>query len=255
MSPCFRGDLRNGRWPPPRPDSFATRASDRSCVVTSPIAPVSSRPRISPSAPSAGRASWSRAAVRPAGTARRGRRQFQHLFQSQDLRHESRMPFFERVGRADGRAQRQVRHAAAVSRAPGAPASASTVLTPIVRSSVLLPDMLEPLTTSNRNGSNSLTLFLHNGLRRAADAPFRPLRTRRGRRFPHIQGTGRPDAPTRNSRARRSPRSRSPHPAMPRLADRFSRAMPRSPSLPGCSRAPAARARGPADYRANRGVR
>ena len=37
----------------------------------------------------------------------------------------------------------------------GAPACASTTLTPSVRSSVLLPDMFEPLTTSRRRSPPS----------------------------------------------------------------------------------------------------
>ena len=43
----------------------------------------------------------------------------------------------------------------------GAPARASTVLTPTVRSSVLLPDMFEPLTTSTRSGPPRLRSFAH----------------------------------------------------------------------------------------------
>jgi len=42
----------------------------------------------------------------------------------------------------------------------GAPASARTALVPTVRSRVLLPDMLEPLTTRTRRFSLSLTPFL-----------------------------------------------------------------------------------------------
>jgi hypothetical protein len=41
----------------------------------------------------------------------------------------------------------------------GAPASASTALTPTVRSSVLFPDMFEPLTTSNCVPGVSRTSF------------------------------------------------------------------------------------------------
>ena len=41
----------------------------------------------------------------------------------------------------------------------GAPAMASTALMPTVRSSVLLPDMFEPLTSSTARVASSRTLF------------------------------------------------------------------------------------------------
>ena len=48
----------------------------------------------------------------------------------------------------------------------GAPASASTVLMPTVRSSVLLPDMFEPLTTSSCVGLDAGDVVAHAARRR-----------------------------------------------------------------------------------------
>ena len=58
----------------------------------------------------------------------------------------------------DGSADREAREGETPART-GAPASASIALTPTARSRVLLPDMFEPLTTSNCKGAASRTLF------------------------------------------------------------------------------------------------
>ena len=83
----------------------------------------------------------------------------------------------------------------------GAPAIASTTLTPTVRSSVLLPDMFEPLTISSRTcGVQDHVVANHprGGDERMPEA--RVLRTARVR-LRRTPGTDRPDARTRRRRA------------------------------------------------------
>ena len=83
---------------------------------------------------------------------RRSRGEIGELADAGDLRVEARSSLLQRVldaqRRADASGERRSRSART-----GAPASARTALTPTVRSSVLLPDMFEPLTTSSACGS------------------------------------------------------------------------------------------------------
>ena len=115
---------------------------------------------------------------------RRARRQLIELPQARDLRVEARAAFVQRVVDADARADLQRREPQTLART-GAPAIASTVLMPTVRSSVLLPDMFEPLISSTRVSPRSLTSLRTQ--RRAAAADGRSTWPRRTLAFDELR--------------------------------------------------------------------
>ena len=93
-------------------------------------------------------ASWCRAGSRRGGRAAApALRQVLQRSEPRDLGVEAGPAGLERVLDAERGAGHERREPAAASRRTGAPASASTAVTPTVRRQVLLPDMLEPETS------------------------------------------------------------------------------------------------------------
>ena len=129
---------------------------------------------------------------------------------------------------AASRRWRERRQASAAAARTGAPASASTALTPTARSSVLLPDMFEPLTMSTRGPiAAEPDVVAHRvRFRRAADAPSR-LAWKIGASRRSAPETDPPGARTRRWRARRALRARRPHRATPTARCRWRRAIDR----------------------------
>ena len=130
-------------------------------------------------------------------------------------------PSSQRIHGADGSAQRQLRDARGASRRTGAPASASTALTPTARSSVLLPDMLEPLTMQQPQRRRNAHAVAHAArLRRGEDGPdvFGLQTPARFRRTPEM---GRPDAPRSNWRGTTALRFRSTTSSQPWMSEPF----------------------------------
>ena len=105
---------------------------------------------------------WCPAGFRRAGTAARGRRRValgrvDDALQPRERRHEVRQAELERVLHADAGLQIARRQSTAAPRRPAPPACASTVFRPIARSSVLLPDMFDPVTSSSVPGGPTWT--------------------------------------------------------------------------------------------------
>ena len=142
-------DLRSGCWWRATPSVAASRSAPGRAWSTSPIAPRSTQ-AAQRSPPRRSRRSCELVPCRisssrnSSGTGPRARSTI--VPDAQDLGVEARVPRLQRVLDAQRGADRERRQRSRRART-GAPASASTTLTPTVRSSVLLPDMFEPLTT------------------------------------------------------------------------------------------------------------
>ena len=98
---------------------------------------------------------------------------------------------------------------------------------PTVRSSVLLPDMFEPLTIRTCVGSPERDVVADAG-RSAGSADGRAPRPHRTPGRGPAPGTGRPGSPRRRHRGRTGPRTRRPRRASGRLA---ARPVPRQASI------------------------
>ena len=125
----------------------------------------------------------------------------------------------------------------------GAPASASTALTPTVRSSVLLPDMFEPLTTSTRGGAARAARRCARSARSARSGCAERLRLEARRARPRRSGKRRPGARRRSPPASRGPRARRPPRATPGRRRRAGRASLDGQGQLGAPQHPARRAR------------
>ena len=122
----------------------------------------------------------------------------------------------------------------------GAPAQARTALSPMARSRVLFPDMLEPLTIHRRMPPPSET-----SLATASSGGISGWARRRLRRQARAVGSG-PGTPpqavhTQNRRASIAPRIPPPRPSIPRYAVRSECATPQWPSRIAASRSAAPR--------------
>ena len=205
-----------------RREASAIRDSARSWVVTRPMAPRSSNPRTIASAPCSRscelvplKSSSSRNS-----TGELARREPDNRAHPRDLGIEPRLPGLQRVLHAQRGADRQGREAQAARREPARPPGPARRSMPTVRSSVLLPDMLEPLTTSIRVAPPRAPCS-------EPPAPgssgwAMPFALEAGAAL-HTRGTDRPDARRRSRRSEQSASS-SPRPLQP-----FAQARPRLP--------------------------
>ena len=145
--------------------------------------------------------------------------------QPRDLREEARASVLERVDDANRCRDVERRDRRCVART-GAPACASTALTPIARRNVLLPDMFDPLTTRSAGApppmATSLAIAVAGRSGCASDvaarcAPDADVERRETRSR---------DAPRQTSPARRTLRMRRPRRARPAREGRRGAATP-----------------------------
>ena len=147
-----RCDPRNGRYAPARPASAAISASARSCVVTRPIAPRSTRPlhhRRRADAPVV-RVGAAQQFIQQEQRRLPRARQIHDVPQPADLGVESRSMIRQRIVRCASTRRCAAATPACARRTPERPPRPAPCSSPMARSSVLLPDMFDPLTIHNR---------------------------------------------------------------------------------------------------------